>query len=92
MTTTVLQEAQDIIYGDREQTYGHPAKNLVQIAGLWTAYLQAKRGNDGVKINASDVAMMMMLVKMARQQNSFKRDNIVDMCGYAALLARIEEP
>jgi L-lactate permease len=89
---TVLQEAQEIIYGDREQTYGHPAKNLLQIANLWTAFLQSKGANEGIVISASDVAMMMMLVKMARQQNNFKRDNIVDMCGYAALLARIEEP
>lgn len=93
--TTVLEEAQEIIYGDREQTYGHPAKNLNQIANLWSAYLQAKGGTEDLptpRLTASDVAMMMMLVKMARQQNNFKRDNIVDMCGYAALLARIEEP
>lgn len=92
MTQSVLQEAHEIIYGDREQTYGHPAKNLTQIAALWTAFLQAKEGNEGIVLSAADVAMLMMLVKMARQQHQFKRDNIVDMCGYAALLARIEEP
>ena len=88
--TTVLQEAQEIIYGDREQTYGHPAKNLNAIAGLWTEYLQSK--GDPVYIDAQDVCMMMILLKVARQGNAFKRDNLVDICGYAALNDRLENP
>ena len=31
-TLSVLQEAHKIIYGDREQTYGHPDKNLKTIS------------------------------------------------------------
>jgi hypothetical protein len=38
---TVLKEAHTIIYGDREKTYGHPAKNLKTIAKMWNAYLVA---------------------------------------------------
>lgn len=91
MNSTVLQEAQDIIYGDREETYGRPDKNLAQIASLWNAFLGGKENNEGIRLSAADVSMMMILVKIARQQNNYKRDNIVDMCGYAALLARIEE-
>ena len=36
-TVNVLEEAQDIIYGDREKTYGHPAKNLNCIADMWNS-------------------------------------------------------
>jgi len=36
---SVLEEAQTIIYGDREKTYGHPAKNLKTIANMWNAYM-----------------------------------------------------
>ena len=89
--TTVLQEAQDIIYGDREQTYGHPNKNLNAIAGLWTEYLNAA-GKTAFPISAQDVCMMMILMKVARQVNAFKRDNLVDICGYAALNDRLENP
>lgn len=87
----VLEEAQTIIYGDREQTYGSPSKNLETIARMWRAYLSAcTKGID--ELNAKDVAAMMMLVKVARfANNPLHRDNLVDICGYAALVERCDE-
>jgi len=86
----VLKEANAIIYGDREKTYGHPSKNLKTIAVMWNAYLNAKR--DEEEINAKDVAALMMLVKVARFANDpTHRDNLVDICGYAALVERCDE-
>jgi hypothetical protein len=86
----VLKEANAVIYGDREKTYGHPAKNLKTIAVMWNAYLNAKIGGDDV--SSKDVAAMMMLVKVARFANDpSHRDNLVDICGYAALVERCDE-
>jgi hypothetical protein len=86
----VLKEANAVIYGDREKTYGHPSKNLKTIAVMWNAYLNAKMGGDDV--NAKDVAALMMLVKVARFANDpSHRDNLVDICGYAALVERCDE-
>ena len=43
-------------------------------------------------ITAKDVAAMMMLVKVARFANDpAHRDNLVDICGYAALIERCDE-
>jgi hypothetical protein len=43
-------------------------------------------------ITAKDVAAMMMLVKVARFANDpTHRDNLVDVCGYAALIERCDE-
>ena len=87
---TILKEANAIIYGDREKTYGHPSKNLKTIAVMWNAYLHAKPNGDDV--NAKDVAALMMLVKVARFANDpTHRDNLVDICGYAALVERCDE-
>jgi hypothetical protein len=81
----VLQEAQRIIYGDREKTYGHPSKNLQVTANFWGEYL-------GTKITAKDVCVMMMLLKIARLRNDINhRDSVVDTCGYAALIERCDE-
>lgn len=81
----ILTEAERIVYGDREQTYGTPAKNLNQIARLWSAYLAAE-------ITAHKVCDMMILLKLARLQNSPEhRDSLVDIAGYAALKERIQE-
>jgi hypothetical protein len=91
---TVLHEAERIIYGDREQTYGHPSKNLWTIARLWTAYVDAASDNalQGKEFTAKDVALMMILVKTARlANNESHRDSVVDICGYAALMERCDE-
>lgn len=89
--TTILEEAQTIIYGDREETYGRPDKNLNAIAALWTQYLHINtKLTEHSSVTANDVCMMMMLLKIARQANAFKRDNLVDVCGYAALADRLE--
>lgn len=87
---TILKEANAIIYGDREKTYGHPSKNLKTIATMWNAYLNAK--TEKGELNAKDVAALMMLVKVARFANDpSHRDNLVDICGYAALVERCDE-
>ena len=88
---SVLKEAHAIIYGDREKTYGHPAKNLNTIAVMWKAYLKGLN-KDIEEINAKDVAALMMLVKVARFANDpSHRDNLEDICGYAALIERCDE-
>ena len=88
---SVLEEAQTIIYGDREKTYGHPAKNLKTIANMWNAYMN-NMDDGNFNVTAKDVAAMMMLVKVARFANDpSHRDNLVDVCGYAALIERCDE-
>lgn len=88
---SILTEAHNIIYGDREKTYGHPAKNLKTIAAMWSAYMNNMDDGNFI-VTAKDVAAMMMLVKVARFANDpSHRDNLVDVCGYAALIERCDE-
>lgn len=86
---TVFAEAEKIIYGDREQTYGHPAKNLKNIAWQWTEYMRAKYGSS-LQLSEEDVCWMMVDLKKCRQMNSAKRDNLVDAIGYIGLIERCE--
>jgi hypothetical protein len=87
---SILKEANTIIYGDREKTYGHPSKNLVTIALMWNAYLFARKSKEN--IGPKDVAAMMVLLKTARLANNPEhRDSLVDICGYAALIERCDE-
>lgn len=89
---SAIDEAKEIIYGDREQTYGTPDKNFNTIANFWTNYLRA-RGllKDGSELLNTDTAIMQTLLKVARHANTYKRDNIVDGIGYLACADRIEE-
>ena len=75
----ILQEAERLISGDRADDYGDAKRNFLDIAALWSSYLDED-------ITVVDVANMMMLLKMSRSQTSpDKADTWVDICGYAAL-------
>lgn len=79
----VLDKAKDIVNGKRQQDYGSVEDNFAKIAMLWTAYL----GHDVV---ARDVAAMMILLKIAREQTGHgKDDNWIDIAGYAACGAEL---
>lgn len=85
---SVLSEANRIIYGDREKTYGHPSQNLEVIANFWSDYLGAYE----IVLTPKDVCVMMILLKAARLRNTpGHRDSVVDICGYAALIERCDE-
>lgn len=79
----VLEEAQKIVWGDREQVYDDPNANFRRIAGIWSQIL-------GQPITMQQVALCMIGVKLARLSHSPQhRDSIVDTAGYAACLERI---
>lgn len=89
---SILTDAATIIYGDREKTYGDPGKNLQAIADLWEMYLY-HRGviTEGEGLHREDVALMMILLKVARLGNdSTHRDSLTDIAGYAALIERVQ--
>lgn len=84
---TIDQEAHNLIYGDREQTYGHPSKNLQLIADFWTSYIKGKE-----VLTCDDVCNMMILMKTARLKNMPEhRDSLVDTIGYTLLKERCRE-
>ena len=77
------------MYGPRQQAYGHPRDNFQRTADLWNGYMDA-RDPSRVDFDATDVAHMMILLKMARLiETPDHRDSYVDMAGYAATGARV---
>lgn len=86
----ILTEAHEIIHGDRERTYGTPGRNLENIAELWRVFIDRKHGV-ALSIQIEDVAMMMVLVKVARLIHSPRhRDSLIDVAGYVGLIDRID--
>lgn len=82
---TLLQQAHEIIHGDREQTYGDPGKNLRTIAAYWSIHLSRTTGVE-IELTATDVCGMMILLKQARLANTPNhRDSLMDIAGYAGL-------
>lgn len=79
----ILREAEGLITGDRNQTYGSPTQNFQNTADMWNVLLRHKF-KDGEKITPTDVANLMVALKLARMVAQPKRDNFVDIAGYAA--------
>lgn len=79
----ILDEAKNVVYS-RQASYGVPEDNFVTTAELWSAYL-------GTPIRPEDVGMMMILLKVARERYQHKKDNLVDIAGYAECVARLHE-
>lgn len=86
---TAIEEATNVIYGDREKTYGDPGKNLRVISEYWNMHIKAAKSVDPL-LTPLDVCSMMVLLKQARLANSpTHRDSLTDTIGYTALADRI---
>ena len=86
---SILEEAQGLVYGDRQGDYGHPRQDFTRTALLWTGVLMHKLA-EGEHITPEDVALCMVQVKISREVNKPKRDNRVDGAGYLLCLDRLE--
>jgi hypothetical protein len=77
LDATILQEAQRLVHGDRGADYGHPIDDYTRTGRLWGAIL-------GIPdIDPRLCTLMMAAVKVSREVNKHKRDNLVDLAGYA---------
>jgi hypothetical protein len=79
---SVLDAAKRITAGSRQADYGHPADDFAKTAHMWTGIF-AGRLREGAAVTAMDVPLCMIAVKLARQVHRHKRDNLVDIAGYA---------
>lgn len=81
----VLNESLKIVMGARNEQYGSPEDCFNVIAGMWGSYL-------GVPLSSTDVAMLMVLLKVARSKANPKyADNYVDIAGYAACAGELND-
>lgn len=88
----ILKTAEKIISKDRQNSYGNPEDNFKTIARYWNIYLSSINNNYVACIGPDNVAMMMVLLKIARTATSPKyEDNYIDICGYAANAAEVAE-
>ena len=74
----VLDTAKEYVTKDRAADHGNMEDNFSTIGKYWSVHL-------GVDVSATDVAVMMTLLKAARiKSNPSHPDNWIDACGYMA--------
>jgi hypothetical protein len=85
----LLRDAADIVEGARNRTHGDKERSFQSIADLWNAY-RATRSR--LPITAADVAVMMVLLKVARTAHGIPiPDHFTDMAGYAAIAGELNQ-
>jgi hypothetical protein len=84
---SVLLEAEELINGDRSAAYGTPEDNFRRWANLcWAS------DREGIKhLTPADLAMVMVLGKLARETNAHRRDNLVDAAAYIDIFRQVHE-
>lgn len=82
---SILREAERIVGGDRRQDYGDMQTSFARIAGMWSIIL------GGARVTPRDVARCMIALKLTRDCNRAKRDNLVDIAGYAHCAQQLED-
>lgn len=81
---SILPEAEKLVHGARQDDYGHPYEDFSRTAQMWSAIL-------GQEVTASQVGLCMIAVKLSREVNKSKRDNLVDIAGYAETVRMVLE-
>lgn len=81
---SILAEADLLIVGDRRNDYGPVEESFEWVASMWSTWL-------GMPISPEDVAVMMALLKICREKNRHKRDNLVDAAGYIGLASHLQK-
>lgn len=87
-TPNLADKGLEIVLGDRNDDYGDPRQDFEGIALMWTGLLNGKLNRD---ITASDVALMMIALKLRRHCHNPKDDNLIDGHGYLHCLNWIEK-
>ena len=94
MENSILKEAEEIVNGERAADYGSAKESFKRVSDITNLLL-----DDSEKLHISTnsdicdtiVCKVLIAVKLSRQSHKHKRDNLVDLCGYAELLNRLEE-
>jgi hypothetical protein len=81
----IALEAVSLVFGDRQDSYGHPFDDFTRTGRMWAAIL----GLD--EVTPEQVALCMVALKLSREAHRHKRDNLVDAVGYVLTLDRVIE-
>lgn len=80
---SILTEAENIVNGERGVDYEDATESFEKIATVASIL-------SGVELDAKTCCSVQLAVKIVREGFKHKRDNLVDMAGYAEILNQIK--
>jgi len=87
-----LTNGVEMIQADRQNDYGDALVSHQSIANFWNEYLERKMScGTFVGLDATDVAVMLSLMKISRLAYKRKHDSVLDFASYANFALQFEE-
>lgn len=83
-----MAEANGLVNGERQAAYGSPRPAYEAQAKVWSGLLAHKLKED---LTPEDVVLLLTGMKLVREIRKHKRDNVVDLHGYALVLAHVRD-
>ena len=81
---SILSEAEEIVNGSRHSDYGDARESFGRVATIASVMT-------GKELSPEDCCAVVMSVKLVRESFKHKRDNLVDLCGYAHIMNELNE-
>ena len=81
---SILSEAEEIVNGSRHSDYGDARESFSRVATIASVMT-------GKELAPEDCCAVLMAVKLVRESFAHKRDNLIDLCGYAYIMNEIKE-
>lgn len=78
---SILTKAEELVNKDRQADYGSPLDHFMDVSVAVSALI-------GKTLTPQDCIMVMLVIKLSRENNKHKEDNLVDICGYSEILNR----
>lgn len=89
---SVLLEAEGLVNGPRNKSYGSWSQQTKDIAAILRILKRRRKDAGGPSFTDEElISLTMVITKLTREAQAHKRDNFVDLCGYAELLNRQTE-
>lgn len=80
---SILIEADNILNGDRNEQYNDPNESF-------KVYAEILKATFGLELTPVEICKVQMAIKLGRLKYKYKRDSLVDLCGYSEILNRLE--
>jgi len=81
---SILLEADNILNGDRNEQYNDPNESF-------KVYADILKSAFNLELTPVEICKVQMAIKLGRLRYKHKRDSLVDLCGYAEILNRLED-
>ena len=81
---SILSEAEEIVNGSRHSDYGDARESFSRVATIASVMT-------GKELSPEDCCAVLMAMKLVRESFAHKRDNLIDLCGYAYIMNEIKE-